>query len=658
MILNKLLLHNVGTFAGRHVLNLTPSSPERPIVLIGGLNGSGKTTILAAIHLALYGPLAHAAGRRTGSYDAYLRGLVHRGVPTSEGAAVELTFTAHQEGVERVYTVNRSWRSTGASVREILLVKVDGRYDQALASTWNEHIETFLPRGIAGLFFFDGEQIEALADVDRSRQVLSSALAALLGLDLIDRLSTDLAVLRRRHHGAQIPADLRAAIEEKAQLVTVRRQDEEAAAEAEATRRTDVERCEKLLHEATEAYRTAGGDLLDHLEAAEARAERARSSLSRCEDEIRLELGEASPLLQLPFLVAQLLSQSETEALAAKEQVVVEALTSRDGSLLEYLKRANLDTDLLATTEHFLAQDRERRLSAIESGEAIVGHLDPSEVKGLASVVLPAARGRLTGLLQERRGLQEELEQAERVLGAMPDPEAIAPLRDRRQAAMDALVRAQASLDAASALLADARGHRAKAAAAHEDALDRVGRASLAADDDRRLVDHVERVRTTLEELRGAAARRHLGRISQHVLEALGLLLRKDRLIADLQINAETHEIQLTGADGLALSASDLSAGERQLLAVAMLWGLARAAGQPLPVVIDTPLGRLDGSHRHHLLERYFPNASHQVVLLSTDTEIDKDAYQRIAAQIGRSYRLTFDPSSNATSIDDGYFWE
>lgn len=91
-----------------------------------------------------------------------------------------------------------------------------------------------------------------------------------------------------------------------------------------------------------------------------------------------------------------------------------------------------------------------------------------------------------------------------------------------------------------------------------------------------------------------------------------------------------------------------------------MLWGLARAAGQPLPIVIDTPLGRLDGSHREHLLKRYFPHASHQVILLSTDTEIDEQAYDRIAAYVGHSYRLEFDTRElgNATTVEPGYFWE
>jgi DNA sulfur modification protein DndD len=53
------------------------------------------------------------------------------------------------------------------------------------------------------------------------------------------------------------------------------------------------------------------------------------------------------------------------------------------------------------------------------------------------------------------------------------------------------------------------------------------------------------------------------------------------------------------------------------------LRGLAKASGRPLPTIIDTPLGRLDSTRRRHLLERYFPVASHQVILLSTDEEID-----------------------------------
>ena len=102
---------------------------------------------------------------------------------------------------------------------------------------------------------------------------------------------------------------------------------------------------------------------------------------------------------------------------------------------------------------------------------------------------------------------------------------------------------------------------------------------------------------------------------------------------------------------------SRLSAGERQLLAISLLWGLARASGRPLPTIIDTPLGRLDSSHRRHMIDRYFPVASHQVILLSTDEEIDIESLERLLPYVGRRYYLQFDETSRSTMITEGYFW-
>jgi len=95
------------------------------------------------------------------------------------------------------------------------------------------------------------------------------------------------------------------------------------------------------------------------------------------------------------------------------------------------------------------------------------------------------------------------------------------------------------------------------------------------------------------------------------------------------------------------------------MLAIAFLWGLARVSGRNLPIAIDTPLGRLDSSHRYHLLERYFPTASHQVILLSTDTEIaaTEVTMLRETDAIAREYLLTYDSNQRQTSIKHGYFW-
>lgn len=657
MILNELVLRNVGTFKGRQTIDLTPPSRSKPIVLIGGLNGAGKTTILESIQLALYGPLSSNSGRRTGSYENYLRDLIHRGVPSSEGAAIELSFTAHQEGVEHQFRICRSWKSTGSSIREVLVALVDGKPNPSLTSTWSEHVETFLPRGIAGLFFFDGEQIEALADLDRSQQVLGSALAALLGLDLVERLSTDLAILKRRHRDEDVPDSLRQAVEEKKQLVTAHRQAEEAATEVEAARFTELERRRKLFHVATEAYRAAGGDLMYQRETAEVNVAMVKSNLANAEDEVRNELSGISPLLQVGELLAQLSEQVYREAAAKRDSLLTEALTARDDTLLAKLSDARVKVSAIAAVREFLEADRAERHASADADE-IVGVCDLPFLDGLLASGLPEAHKRLQALVDRRVKLKSDLYQAERLLAAIPDPEVVAPLHKQREAARDAMHRAEATYAIATELLTTARNDRAKSTAAYEASLDRAARANLAADDDRRLVEHADRVRDTLEHLRVEATKRNLGRISQFVLEALSLLLHKENLMTDVRIDPKTYSVALTGVDSQPLPAKRLSAGERQLLAVALLWGLARAAGQPLPVVIDTPLGRLDGSHRGHLLERYFPYASHQVVLLSTDTEIDEGAYESIASEIGCSYHLEFDQDTNATYIKEGYFWE
>ena len=170
------------------------------------------------------------------------------------------------------------------------------------------------------------------------------------------------------------------------------------------------------------------------------------------------------------------------------------------------------------------------------------------------------------------------------------------------------------------------------------------------------MLRHSARVRTTLGAFRKAVIARHVRRIERLVLESYRQLLRKESLVTRLEIDPERFALTLYGRDGRALGADRLSAGERQLLAIALLWGLAKTSGRPLPTAIDTPLGRLDAGHRTHLVERYFPFASHQVLLFSTDEEIVGSHLEKLRPFIGRSYRLDYDDASGSTRIEEGYF--
>ena len=177
-----------------------------------------------------------------------------------------------------------------------------------------------------------------------------------------------------------------------------------------------------------------------------------------------------------------------------------------------------------------------------------------------------------------------------------------------------------------------------------------------AREDRARILHHAARVRTTLGAFRSAVVGRHIRRIEQLVLDCYQQLLRKDSLVTRLCIDPANFSLTLYGRDGRVLSTERLSAGERQLLAIALLWGMAKASGRPLPTAIDTPLGRLDTHHRLHLVERYLPFASHQVLLLSTDEEIAGEYLERLRPWIGRSYKLAYDDRACQTQVVPGYF--
>jgi DNA sulfur modification protein DndD len=126
--------------------------------------------------------------------------------------------------------------------------------------------------------------------------------------------------------------------------------------------------------------------------------------------------------------------------------------------------------------------------------------------------------------------------------------------------------------------------------------------------------------------------------------------------VATLQIDPKTFEVTLKDPQGHVVPREALSAGEKQIFAIALLWSLARVSGRPLPMIIDTPLGRLDSIHRKKLVEHYFPNASHQVIILSTDTEVDREYFNQLRSNISHTVALDND-KGGWTEARTGYFW-
>ena len=191
MIFLELTLENFGPYRGKQVIDLRPKINDNvisPIILFGGMNGGGKTTLMDAMRLALYGQRAQCSTRGNLSYPDFLKQAVNKQTLAHEETSVELLFEHIVKNMQVEFRVKRRWTKNPKNGKDILGILIDDWPDSAWVETWDERIEDFFPIGISNLFLFDGEQVKELADLDSPPNVVVQAIQSLLGLELSERL--------------------------------------------------------------------------------------------------------------------------------------------------------------------------------------------------------------------------------------------------------------------------------------------------------------------------------------------------------------------------------------------------------------------------------------------------------------------------------------
>lgn len=657
MILDEIVLHDFGVYGGRQKIALTPTGPDKPVILFGGLNGGGKTTLLDALQLSFFGNIAQCAGRGDLAYDEYLRRSIHHGAPAPE-AAVEVAFRHTVDGEVQHWRLTRSW-AAGDTFRERFQVIRNDRIDRAASEQWSAQVEDFIPARIAHLFLFDGEKVEGYADLKQAPVLIRTAIQNLLGLDIVERLGSDLQSIERRaksYYKTPQEAESLNALREQIREIAARRA---AAVRDKASAQIDLDRLRRTVDELDERFEREGGALFED----RGRLEAELSVAVRGQEFIRRSLREAAAGAAPLALVVPLLEEVQRTAEAEQHA----SLCAQTAGVVseEYASLLALPAVTKASAKLRLEIERHSnaRLAALRAAAQapLHLHLDPGARVILDSLLhgeLQEIVRTLTGLIEQDRQLGETVAHLHTLLGAVPTEQAIAELISQREAARSELQLAEyeharreeeiARLDRELAMLRDKESNL----------LEAVARAQFEQEDVSRILTHSVRVRETVQRFRTAVINRHVARIEALVLDSFRQLVRKEALVTGLRIDPLTFELELRGRNGRTITAERLSAGERQLLAIAMIWGLARAHGRPLPTVIDTPLGRLDAGHRSRLVSRYFPKASHQVMLLSTDEEITRRYYRELRPSIGRTYRLRYDEAEARTIVEPGYFAE
>ncbi len=664
MIFLELVLQNFGPYYGKQVINFDPKTDDknsRSIILLGGMNGGGKTTLMDAIRLALYGQRAQCSTRGNLSYGDFLTQCVNSKTNPVEKTRIELVFEHIENDKPIKYRVVRTWEKNPKDGKDHLGIldihQNDEWLDTGLVNIWDEYIENLLPLGISNLFLFDGEQVKELAEQETPPPIVVEAIRGLLGLELADRLAVDLDILvNRKIKEVGNSKDL-ANLEEIETRLTQQQEDYQTTLEKLESLKNQVEKLEQKQQEAFDKFISEGGKIAAERNQLELQQEAKTTEVEQVRQSMCELAADVLPLALIPNLLTQVQAQGEKEFRHQQIQISKDLLIERDQRLLGWLNQVEISPTQVEKIQSFLVQDVNSLYAKTLQMKAPWLLADDETLSQLDNLIYHLQNSKLSA--QEKltilKNKEEEIHTLERQVQTAAAPEDYTKLRQALEAAQNQVVEAKANYETICRRLSELETIIAKS----KKELSEYTVENIKYKNTEHIITSAAKVQETLKIFREKLTLRKLNKLEEEVKNCFLYLLHKSDLVHRITIDTKTFSLSLYDFNGKPVPKHRLSAGEKQLLAIALLWGLAKVSGRRLPVAIDTPLGRLDSSHRNNLVERYFPAASHQVILLSTDTEIGKKEVETLRENeaIAREYLLKYDSSTRQTTIQPGYFW-
>ncbi|MDD1690521.1 MAG: DNA sulfur modification protein DndD [Methanoregula sp.] len=669
MLLHSLILENVRIFKGKNVLDFTPvntSDAHKPIILIGGKNGAGKTTLFESILLCLYGQNAPGNRMSNTKYEQYIRQMVPRSKKAEPDLipAIEVVFDFTHSSVRHTYGVRREW-TISPKFSEKLIIRRNGEILSDLEmDQWQDLLNELIPPRFARLFLFDGEKIQNLVEDNTENIYLRDSFKSLLGLDLVDRLKADLGIYLSRYlKGSELNAIGKKIEEIESEIVKIEGEKEHIEQErAQVQSRND--RVQGEMEQQEQIVASEGGSFARKREDLKAEKLRLDHEVLKTENEIRELCAGLFPFSISPHYCSLLkhhLIQEDTVQARVRSQEIIHA---NIGELNKIIQSPAFWTDVtipIAQKEKV----REKLINIMHKHLAtdidvkkkpLVHHLSNYEYHQLLQWIdeatnttpekMQALSEQLEKLTSQRQKVAKKIEQA-------PSDEVIAPhitkLNELNQN-LGQYAEQLRAFDESIRQLDNRLNELKRQLDKQEEEIQGVKGGS-------RKTELAQQVSTVLKEYAKELQQQKISELGDNILSCFNRLIRKDDYVRNILID-ENYNITLYEPDGHAIPKELLSAGEKEIFAVSLLWGLTLTSGRQLPFIIDTPLGRLDSEHRGNLVMDFFQNAGDQMIIFSTDTEIDKEYFRTLQPQIARAYHLDFDKKERHTSISPGYFWQ
>jgi DNA sulfur modification protein DndD len=753
LIINKIIITDFGVYGGENEFDFKPS-PEKTVILCGGKNGAGKTTLFESIMLCFYGKDFDGSGLEK-QYEQKILRSFHRNLDTksvSSTCSISIEFEIAFDGKNKEYKITRTWNKNGSKVNEdfsiqkydsksnefkelgISIPTKKNRYteskfqeiDSIEKSEWQQFIHQLIPRGLAKLFFFDGEQIQSIADDDNENKYIQSSFDTLLGLDLVNQLQKDIGFVlyreakkkKEKEKKTEVKKDtmtpeklkyemlktelvefaelrdnyesykklynkpqnlenyesmimfasygmrdrdfngnelqsllfLQEILEEKNQILDVSIKEEKESI--------------KLIHDkfmlATERFEKIGGNYYEKNKAMEKNENGMKLKIAISKKELSDLCSGELPFSLIPEQLGEIKSQIESDQkliLLNYEKEIFEKNSKNITTVLNsksFLPDISIDVKKSINTEliKFLKDELTKN-----SESDVFFNWSPVQMEQILSLIENSKKSTIQSLeeLTKSYGIQKRaLEKFEVVGKIKPEIEEIKLIMTERDSFRDKEHRLQDKTKKLESDLATGENRLRLLNAKIRNSLDLQSSSKKLSSGDAL----AQSVLDVLDDYSQSLRNKKISLLEDNVLKGLEILLHKKDFIKKITIDKETFAVKLYNGNDDEITKNMLSKGELQIYATALVWGLAKTSGRPLPFMIDTPLARLDVDHRSSLVESFFPETSQQTIVLSTDSEIDANYYKKLKPYISKSYTIDFDTVKGKTRIHEGYFFD
>lgn len=718
MKINKLKLKNFRSYEEETVFDFA-TTDDKNIILIGGKNGAGKSTIFEAIKLCIYGPMAYKYQGFNASYISKVKSNINNNSLKSDlvDAFVSIDLEL-SEGTEiNIYTLTRKWTFKNKKLDEIFLVYKNYSpiplKDEEL-NFFENYITSIISPKTFEFFFFDGEHLSEFFIGKNSNTHLKQSLLSLCNFDTFDVLKNTILSSIRNSKNDDAELELAKtnylALEDEFAKLTLEKANLVDDLNNISINIDDLNQKQKQLES---DFRKKGGVLAEEREILNKKTIELETRRSVINQSIKDFCNDLLPFLIVKDQIFNLKNQIKSES----DNLVYSQL--KDKLSADYFKNlllSKLDTssidEIAMTVSEALIDDI--KPDNQEDDFKVIHNLSNDESNSILSLIdniLSIDDNNILSLFDEHRNIGEELSKIRTILNNSLEDESLnkyinelTDLSNKIGHLSEVKNNLEIKLKDLDILVSNAETSKDKAKSKYTDLLQSNKVVDMSSD----LILMLDDMITTLTESKTKE-------IQNNFMYIFKKIIRKDNFIdfididsnfnTSLYINKMYNSLEIEnlieniGYDEMEKKLGNLffedlfteykvknrsellnkikngnqsafitlrtkvdingfSSGEKQIYILCLYWALLKASDIEIPFIIDTPYARIDETHRNNITNEYFSTISDQVIILSTNTEIDEKSYKDIKPRLNGEYLIDYDDINRKTIQSKGYFFE